>query len=233
MKILSLSTAGQGCSLAVTRDRELLYEEYWGGGTTHSKRALKMIDHALEKKLGIALKDIDGFVVSRGPGSFTGLRIGISLIKGLSQALEKPAAGVSSLDGIGFRFSHLSIPVCAVMDARRDEVYYSFYQFQNGILISKSSEGVAPPEQAASAWKGKILFAGSGAEAYKDIIKQKADEPLFADSFQNHVSALAMVQSLYSKASSGNIFSERGENGLNPVYIRKSDAQLQFGRHET
>lgn len=223
LKLLSLSTAEQGCSLAMVHGLSLLYEEFWTTKLTHSSRLLKMIEYMLENRVGMKLNDIDGFVVAGGPGSFTGLRIGISVIKGLSYAMNKPAAGVSSLDGIAFRFTCSSTPVCAMMDAKRNEVYCSIYHFKNGNLISKTPEAVVSPKEAIKMTKGEsALFAGSGSKAYKDIIEKEANQPVFTQSFYDNISAAALVQSLYLKDS---IFSASGDD-LIPRYIRKSDAEL-------
>ncbi len=224
MKLLSLSTAEQGCSLAITEDDTIVCEEFWINNLTHSKRVLTMIEHMLEKRACIKLDDIDCFIASKGPGSFTGLRIGISVIKGMACALDKPAAGASSLDGIAFRVKYSSIPICVMMDARRDEVYCALYKFDQGKLVSKTREMVADPEKTIEMIKGATLFVGSGSKVYKNIIEQKAEKPVIAHNFQDHVSAAAMVQSLYSKDG----FLHDPENILKPSYIRKSDAQLKF-----
>lgn len=223
LKLLSLSTAEQGCSLAMVNGLSLIYEEFWAAQLTHSRRLVKMIEYMLENRAGFKLNDIDGFVVARGPGSFTGLRIGISVIKGLSYAMDKPVAGVSSLDGIAFRFTCSSIPVCVMMDAKRNEVYCSVYHFNDGNLISKTSEVVVSPKVAIEMTKGEsALFAGSGSKAYKDIIEKEAPHPIFTQSFSDHASAAALVQSLYLR---DDYFSASGD-GIVPRYIRKSDAKL-------
>ncbi|MCP3873170.1 MAG: tRNA (adenosine(37)-N6)-threonylcarbamoyltransferase complex dimerization subunit type 1 TsaB [Desulfobacteraceae bacterium] len=224
MKLLSLSTAEQGCSLAIIEDNTLICEEYWATKQTHSKRLVKMIDHMFEKRAGLALDDIEVFVAARGPGSFTGLRIGISVIKGIAYAIQRPAMGVSSLDGIAFRFVHSSIPVCAMMDAKRNEVYCAIYHFDHGRLISKTQERVVSPQDAIKMTKEATLFAGSGSKVYREIIEQKADNPKFSDKSYDFVSATALVRSLNSKEN----FSNQPGNILTPTYIRKSDAQLQF-----
>ena len=224
MKFLCLSTAEQGCSLAIVDGRFPVCEEYWNIKKTHSTRLLKMIEHMLEKRACMELSDIDLFVAARGPGSFTGLRIGISVIKGLAFAMEKPCAGVSSLDGIAFRFVHSSIPVCVMMDARRNEVYCAVYLFDHGSLVSKSKERVVSLKDAIGMTKGPTLFAGSGSKVYRDIIEQTADNPVIAHDFLDSVNAAALVLSLSSKDN----FMDNPENILTPSYIRKSDAQLQF-----
>ncbi len=222
--ILSLSTAEQGCSLAIVDKNVLVCEEFWDTRLSHSRRVLEMIDHMLSKRVGMALEDIDIFCAARGPGSFTGLRIGISVIKGLCLAMEKPGMGVSSLDGIAFRFAHCSIPVCVMMDARRNEVYCAVYQFDQGRLVFKTKERVVSPKDAIRMTKGPSLFAGSGSKAYQDIIEQNAKNPVIASNFLDCVSAAAMVTSF----SSTDNFLDPPENMLVPSYIRKSDAQLQF-----
>jgi tRNA threonylcarbamoyladenosine biosynthesis protein TsaB len=226
VKLLCLSTAEQGANLAIVDKNALVCQEFWDAKLTHSKRLLTMIEHLLEKRAAMELSEIDAFVAARGPGSFTGLRIGISVIKGLALAMEKPALGVSSLDGIAFGFVHSSLPVCAMMDARRNEVYCAVYQFDNGRLVSKSLEKVVSPEDAIKMTKGPAIYAGSGSKAYQSLIEQKADHPVIAHSFFDSVNAAALVLSLCSTDN----FMDLEENILDPAYIRKSDAQLQFDK---
>jgi len=137
LRILSLSTAEQGCSLAVFDNKALVCEEYWADKQTHSKRVLAMVENILACRAGWGVSEIDGFIAAKGPGSFTGLRIGISVIKGLAYAVSKPDAGVSSLDGIAYRFSAASVPVCVMMDARRNEVYCAVYHLERSVLVDK------------------------------------------------------------------------------------------------
>ena len=226
LKLLCVSTAEPGCSLAIIDGNSLICEEFWEARLTHSKRLVEMVEHMLEKRACMEISDIDAFVAARGPGSFTGLRIGISVVKGLAYAMGKPAVGVSSLDGIGFRFVHSSIPVCVMMDAKRNEVYCAIYQFDHGRLVSKSQERVVNPEDAIGMTNGPTLFAGSGSKVFKDIIEHKADNPGLAHDFLDSISATALVQSLYRKE---NFFNEP-ENILTPSYLRQSDAQLQFAK---
>lgn len=224
MRILSLSTAETGASLAVTDGSALVFEEYWADKQTHSRRVVSMVSHMLEKRAGISLEDIDLFVAARGPGSFTGLRIGISVIQGFAFALGKKAFGVSSLDGIAFRYAYASIPVCAMMDAKRGEVYCAVYQFNNGRLTSKSRECVIPPEEAIEMIEGPGLCVGSGARAYQTLIEKQQDKITPSDMFDDYVSASAMIRAMHEKEN----FQDQDGNILVPSYIRKSDAELQF-----
>lgn len=224
MKILSLSTAEQGASLAITDGKTLLCEEYWADKQTHSKRVVGMVHHMLERRAGLSLDDIDFFIAAKGPGSFTGLRIGISVVKGFAVALGKKTAGVSSLDGIGFSYRHSSLPVCVMMDAKRGEVYCATYRFESGRLISKSREYVISPEGFVGRHEETVLYVGSGAMAYCDLLENKSGALLDTGNLSCFVSAKALIQAFYQTKHSH----DSTENTLVPSYIRKSDAELQF-----
>lgn len=228
MKILALSTAEQGASLAISDNGRLVCEEYWDAKLTHSKRLVSMVEHMIENRFGLSLEDIDLFAAARGPGSFTGLRIGISVIKGISYAVDKPSTGISSLDGIGYRFSYSSIPVCVMMDAKRQEVYSAVYKFKNGLLISKSTESVTNPEKVINKLPGPAIYAGSGSKAYKGLIKNNAKDPIIADELFDSISAGALIHSLLSSTDPVLTYGDR----LVPSYIRKSDAELDFAEKQ-
>lgn len=226
MKLLSLSTAEQGCSLAVTDGERLICEDFWDAKQTHSKRLVSMIDHIIDQRTNFELTQIDGFVAAKGPGSFTGLRIGISVIKGLSFAMERPVFGVSSLDGIAYQFVFSSLPVYVMMDARRNQVYWACYRFENGTLVSKSKAKVTRPEDVLKGLSDNksAIFAGSGSKVYRDLINTRARSPVIADSFFDSVSASAMIRFLLSQGN----FPDSEHCSLTPYYIRKSDAEIKY-----
>jgi tRNA threonylcarbamoyladenosine biosynthesis protein TsaB len=218
VKILALSTAEPGCSLAVTDNGSLVCEIYWHSRMTHSRRLMSMVASLFPDRAGFDISDVDGFLAARGPGSFTGLRIGISAVMGLAFGLSRPAAGVSSLDGIAFRFSHADVPVCAMMDARRDQVYCAVYRFDKGTLVAKTPEAVCPPDRAVSmAHTPDALFAGSGALVYQDlIVEHTGGHARLAPPGMHHISAAALAR----PALIDPCFFETGENTLAPAYIR-------------
>lgn len=224
MNILALSTAEQGCSLALSADGVLVCEEFWNSRLTHSSRIMSMVAGMLESRAGIPPEAVDRFVAARGPGSFTGVRIGISTVLGLAQGLSRPAAGVSSLDGIAWQFSTSDIPICAMMDARRSEVYTAVYRFEGGVLVHKSREQALSPEQAVESAEPGAVFAGSGALAYRDLIMARTrNQAVIAPEMMSHVRAAALLQSI---AGCPGIF-ESDSAGMAPVYLRKSDAEIQ------
>jgi tRNA threonylcarbamoyladenosine biosynthesis protein TsaB len=225
MYIFALSTAEQGASMALFEDRSLVFESSLFSRQTHSKGLLPMIAQAVESREGMNVNRIDGFIAAKGPGSFTGLRIGISMVKGLARAVSKPCAGVSSLDGIAFRFCHSQAPVCVMMDARRNEVYSAVYQFQHGRLIQKGPEMVCSPETAIDQAGSNALFVGSGSKVYREKISSRTgDKAVFSSPSMDGVSACALV---ISGMTEDGAFDFKN-HPLNPVYLRKSDAQIHF-----
>ena len=226
LKILALSTAEKECSIALVENNNPVCEETLAAKQTHSKRIMGMVAQIMDRT-SLTIDEIDGFVAAKGPGSFTGLRIGISTIKGLAYASGKPCTGVSSLDGIAWQFSFSSLPVCVMMDAQRGEVYQAIYNFRNGELIEKSREKALKPIEALELLKEDTLFAGSGAVAYQEIIRTKFNTEFkktakFAPLFQNTIKASALAHALFQGNS---IFTDKNES-LVPEYLRKSDAEI-------
>ena len=225
MYYFALSTAEQGAGMALFENNTLVFESSLLSRQTHSKGLLPMVEQAVESQSGLTVDQIDGFIAARGPGSFTGLRIGISMVKGLAKAVSKPCAGVSSLDGIAFRFCHTQKPVCVMMDAKRKEVYSAIYQFHDGKLIQKGPEMVCPPEKAIDLAGAGALFVGSGSKAYREsILKRTHDKAVLSCPSMDGVSAAAL---LICAMSDDGVFDFKN-HPLNPVYLRKSDAQIHF-----
>lgn len=224
MNILALSTAEQGGSLAVVNDDQLIANDYWDVKMTHSKRLLPMIEKTVKDRCRMDLDHFDLLVAAKGPGSFTGLRIGVSVIKGLSLAIGKPSAGASSLDGIAYRLQYASLPICVMMDARRGEVYTAIYNFENGHLMSKTAEIVCRPETILLKIKGPAIFAGSGSKAYSDLIEDKIKDAVITDPYNDGVCAAALLKSIRLPADDF----KASDFPLEPVYLRKSDAELNF-----
>lgn len=134
MRILALETSAKSVSCAVVEDGAVLSRSFQCTGLTHSRTLLPMVD-AMLQNAEIPMDSIDLYAVSAGPGSFTGLRIGVSALKGLAWALDKPCAGVSTLYAMAQNLAHLdgALLICA-MDARRNQVYNALFEAQNGTL---------------------------------------------------------------------------------------------------
>lgn len=129
MKLLSIDSSGKTAAAAVTEGEALLAEGFADEGLKHSQMLLPLIDETL-KKAGVALAEIDAFAVTNGPGSFTGLRIGGSLVKGM--ALGRPCFAVPTLMALAFNEEKSGRTAVALLDARRSQVYLGAYAFENG-----------------------------------------------------------------------------------------------------
>jgi tRNA threonylcarbamoyladenosine biosynthesis protein TsaB len=227
MRLLAVDTSETSCSLALVEDGLLMAESFLSNRVTHSRVVMERIDHMITGRAGIPLDSIDGFVTARGPGSFTGVRIGISVVKGLAFALSRPAAGVSSLDGIALQLAGSSLPVCAMMDAKRGEVYTALYRFRLGRLEEKGPETVARPGDLLEGM-GPACFVGSGARAYRSLIRERLGEGAwFAPGYLDQVRAGTLAQVVFDDPG---LLSPRPEDLL-PVYLRRSDAEINYERH--
>jgi len=225
MKILAVDTAAKSCSVAVLREKSLLAEITTVRNQAHSKHLMEMINRVIALS-GLALSELDGFGVTRGPGSFTGLRIGISSVKGLSAASGKPIVGVSSLDALAVQASFSPYLICPLIDARRGEVYFSRYRFRNGQLKKEADEQVFPPEKAIVDLNEACLFIGDGALNYQEMILNKMGTSAFFASFSQNTIRASTVACLSMKKFKNNETDDAGS--FVPRYIRKSDAELNL-----
>ena len=225
MRILAVDTATISCSVAIVDGGSLTAEFTLNRKETHSRHLMEMIDTIL-KISGSDLSGVDGFAVTKGPGSFTGLRIGISTIKGLAAASGKPIVGVSSLKALAAQVPYSPNLICPLMDARKGEVYFSRYRFINGRLKRQTEEQVTGPENALDDLKESCLFVGDGALIYKDIILEKLGALASFAPMPHHTIRASVVAHL-CMAKFNNKKTDKIEN-FSPRYIRRSDAELKI-----
>ncbi len=230
MKILSVDTSTTSCSVAIVDKESLVVEITNNRRQTHSKHLMDMINMVIGLS-GLGLSDVDGFAVTRGPGTFTGLRIGVSSVKGLAVASGKPVVGVSSLDALALQASTYSNLICPLLDARRGEVYFSRYRFQDGYLKKEIKEQALSPEDAVRGLNEPCMFLGNGAILYKKILLRKLGaSAAFAPPFQNTIRASTVAHlslDRFLKKDTDDAAS------LVPYYIRKPDAILKYGEKKT
>jgi len=222
MKLLTIDTSTTTCSVALSIDGNLVAEYLSNQGRTLSARLLDCVDLLL-KGSGLAMADLDGFGVALGPGSFTGLRVGVATVKGLALATGKPVAGFSSLAMLAMNLPWSIHPVCPMFDARKKEVYAGLYACCD-LPRPLVADCVAPPEVFLDRLEGPAIFVGEGAVRYRElIIARLGEKALFAP---------ASVQ--LPRAAAGALLAAgafaRGETvhpaHLLPVYIRPSEAEL-------
>jgi tRNA threonylcarbamoyladenosine biosynthesis protein TsaB len=186
---------------------------------------MALIDFALQSAK-LALEDVDGFVVTRGPGSFTGLRIGISTIKGLVLATGKPLISVSCLEALAYQIPFQRQLICPMLDARRNEVYTAQYRWQAERLVQCQKEAVLPPAEAIKTLRAPCIFIGSGAILYQGIIRDTLnDGACFVQPWQ-HLLRGATIAHVGLDKMNQRQFDD--VNTMRPLYLRKSDAQIHL-----
>lgn len=162
MKILAVDTAGKTAGVALLQDGRLLYEVYLDGGLTHSETLLPLIDNCL-KLCGLTCADIDLFGVNAGPGSFTGLRIGLAAVKGLAFPRHTPCAPVSTLEALAVGHVGQGTVLCA-LDARRGQVYSAAFDLEtHARLLEDDARAAASLADFVKSCKKPLFFVGDGA----------------------------------------------------------------------
>src|SRR5512142_2134490 len=154
MYVLGIETSTKTGSVAVISDSGVIAQYSLNIEVTHSERLMSTVDRVL-KDTGIALSQLGGFAVATGPGSFTGLRIGVSTVKGLAFATNKPVAAVSTLYALAWNVSHAACPVCPLLDARKNEVYAAVYAYNGPTLDQIVPEMVVPLSRLGELVTGK------------------------------------------------------------------------------
>lgn len=226
MKILAIETSTMLGGVAIAGEkRGLIAETRLNVKTTHSERLMTAVHNTLLQS-DLSLDDIDVYGVAIGPGSFTGLRIGLSTVKGLSCATGKPLVAVPTLDAFAMNFPCSTYPVCLMLDARKSEVYAAVFEWSEGKFEKVYGEMTARPDNLLVQLKGKTLFAGEGAVLYQDIIRESlGDRAVFA-SPEKMVPSPANVAVLgLSRALAGEYTDAAAAV---PLYIRKSEAEVKW-----
>jgi tRNA threonylcarbamoyladenosine biosynthesis protein TsaB len=226
MKILGIDTSTRCGSVGLTDGTEVISEYLLNIPVTHSERLLEAVDLVL-KGADCLMQEIDGWAISLGPGSFTGLRIGVSTVKGLAFATQKPVAGVSSLDALASQISHTPYLICPILDARKGEVYTAFYRYDEASLLKKCSDYQAiRPEDLAKKIKEKTIFVGDGVKTYGDYLKNSLSSFALFPTPALHLSHGSTVARL------GSELLRKGDpldiNAFTPIYIRPSEAELKW-----
>lgn len=227
MKILSIDSSGLVASVALMSDDILVGEYTIHNKKTHSQTLLPMISDMLAMA-GAEPEELDCIAVSAGPGSFTGLRIGASTAKGLAWTLGIPVVPVSSLMGLAANITEPGRLVCAIMDARRSQVYYGIYRITGGIpeiIAEPDVDAIEKVVDRVNEIGEKIIYLGDGVPVFEDIIKERSrGEVCFEvprNRYQSGASVAALGRLLYHEGQ----YVQAGE--FAPVYLRKSQAERE------
>lgn len=224
MKILSVETAGSICAVALTENDKLIKEEILDDGNTHSVKLMPLIDKLL-LETNTKISDIDLFACDIGPGSFTGIRIGVSTIKAFMDVTNKKALGITSLENLAYNIDTENI-VCALIDAKNENVYYGFFKKENGKyskIYDLNFDNINKVIEIAKNINKKIFFVGNGSIAYKDMIESKLENIVMVDGEKNKLNARNIALAAYLKREEA-----VDTNHLNPLYLRPSNAEREI-----
>jgi tRNA threonylcarbamoyladenosine biosynthesis protein TsaB len=223
MIVIGVETATVVGSVAVVNDEGIIGECALNVRLNHSERLLPIIDQLL-KNTDIPFSLIDGLVVSLGPGSFTGLRTGISTIKGLSLASGKPIVGISTLDGLAHNYPCGETLVCPMIDARKNEVFAALYRWNASLKLQKiTTDLVIAPQKLLQNINERVIFFGDGSLVYKSLIKEfLGSKALFAPSHLRYPRAATIACLGLEELQKGNTLAI---NNVTPVYVRPSDSE--------
>lgn len=217
MLVLGIETSTMTGSVALLDEDKLISEYILSMKATHSVRLMPAIDMLL-RNADISRFEVNCVAVSIGPGSFTGLRIGLATAKGLAMGLNVPLVGVPTLDAIAWNIPYSAYQICTILDARKKEVYTALFQYKGDKLLRLTPYQVMPPLMAVENIRDKTILVGDGAEAYKELFANVLGElAIFVPNIQNIPRASVVAQIGLQKALEGETLSiERSE----PIYIR-------------
>jgi tRNA threonylcarbamoyladenosine biosynthesis protein TsaB len=227
MYILSLDTSTALASVALASEKNVLAESLWPAERCLSARLVPELERLLSMA-GLSLAQIDLFAGAIGPGSFTGVRAGVATIQGLAFAAGKPCAGFSTLAALAMNLSFAARPVCALLDARKHEVYGGLYDCSGPLPVALIDDCVLPPAALAGLIRARtdqpVIFAGEGALRYRDQIASLLGAQAIFAPLSHHA----------GRAAHGALLAlDAWRNGrsvppdqLLPVYIRPSEAEL-------
>jgi len=225
MKVLAVETSTMAGSIAIVNDKDLIGEVKVNIEVAHAERLMNSIDWLL-KTSRISIKDIDAFAISIGPGSFTGLRIGLSTVKGFSYSTNKPVIPVPTLDAFARVMTFCPYLISPMLDARKNEVYTGLYKWEGNACRKIISESAIKPEEFLKKIKEKTIFMGEGAQIYKKlIIDTLGENALFASQSKMSPSASSVAEIAIEKLKEGITIDPVT---LTPFYIRKSEAEIHW-----
>ncbi len=224
MRVLGIETSTLQGGVALVDAQRVVCEHTLSVQVTHSERLLPAIDAVLSDA-GVTLDSIDGLAISIGPGSFTGLRIGVSTVKGLAYATGLPVVAVPTLEAMAWLLPAALHPICPVLDARKHEVYTALFRHTETGLVRVWEDQAIAPERLCAQIDGPTLFVGDGVEAYASLWQARLGTQMLQPPHFARAPRPAVIAAL------GRERLLRGEcddaDRLVPRYLRPSEAEVR------
>lgn len=224
MKILSVDSSSVSASVAITENGKTLAENFINNGLTHSQTLMPMVEKTLNDA-DISINDIDLFAIANGPGSFTGVRIGIASVKGMSDALNKRCFAVSTLEAIAEPLKNEDCIACAVMDARCNQVYTAFFDSGKRVCEDKA---ILIDELGIELqnFTKPIIFIGDGAELCYSKLANIVESSFVADENIRYIHASSIGRLAEEKMKNGEMPTD--SINLVPYYLRLPQAEREL-----
>jgi len=232
MLVLGIDTATLVCSVALADSEKIIGEYSLNIKKTHSQRLMPLIADLIQDS-HLDRESLEGIAVTSGPGSFTGIRIGVATARGLAQGLKLPLVGVPTLDILAAQFPYAGGIICPLLDARRQEVYTCLYRFSGEKMERLSDYIAAPLEEVLDLLKEKpgerVIFLGDGLERYGDIIRKALGGRASWAPPSLRINRGALVAQLGREEllAGGEIYRDSYKN-LQPLYLRRSEAEVRW-----
>ncbi len=224
--LLAFETSAKAASVALFNGDTLLGESYQNTGLTHSQTLLTMAEDLL-KNCGAGVNDLKGVAVAAGPGSFTGVRIGVAAAKGLAWGKELPCWGVSTLEAMALGFGAQDGYVLATMDARRNQVYTALFLAEKSVLtrvFEDSAIALTELKERIKALDGPIYLVGDGSLLTYNTLKTDVSALVLPPEHKMHQRAVGVGLAAMAAIARG----ETGDaNALSPNYLRLSQAERE------
>ena len=215
---LAIDTSTDTASLALVRDGCILAELTWRCGQNHTRQLMPNLEHLLHQ-LELSPADITAIIVARGPGSFNGLRVGISAAKGLAFSLNVPIVGISSLETEAYQHAETGLPVCPIFNAGRGEIATAMYQQRDGEWLQLADEDITTVDALCSGITVKTIFCGEYVPTITPQIKELLEDKAVMPSATTSLRRGGFLAELGLKRL------EAGDNDepatLQPVYLRR------------
>ncbi len=231
MKILGIDSSGLVASVAIVEDDSVIAEYNVNNKKTHSETLLPMLDE-LKKMVGLDMSTIDAIAVAAGPGSFTGLRIGGAMVKGLAEALNKPVVAIPTVDGLAYNMYGAQTLVCPVMDARRMQTYTGIYEFNRfkdiynmNCLMEQKAMAIEELIEVLNGMGREVVFLGDGVPVFYEALEKGLKVThTYAPAFMNRQRAAAIAALAMEYVAEGRM-SEAAD--FAPEYLRLSQAERE------
>lgn len=221
MKILSIDTASNICTVAILEDTNCIEEIIVNDAKNHSEKIMPIIDEALNRT-DLTLKDIDLVVCDKGPGSFTGIRIGVATALGFEDSLNIKTIGISSLEALAYNVQNEGL-ICSLIDAKNDNVYFGLFTMQNNEYSQIEEycfDNISNIINTLINYNVPITFVGDGALKHKEYISSNYSNSIFCE--RNELSSISLGLAGF------NAFNKKIDTSIMPLYLRKSQAEREL-----